>query len=139
MTMRYKKHTGSAEISFEDNTLHGKLLHVRDLVTYEADNPNELEAAFREAVDDYLADCRSDAATQETHRMTQPERDFPYSILVTPAADGGFYATVPDLPGCMGDGPTPVEAVADAIDAAHCWIETQTARGADIPLPTQPI
>lgn len=56
-TMTYKDYLGSAEVSVEDDVLHGKLLGIRDLVTYEADNPAGLRTAFEEAVDDYLADC----------------------------------------------------------------------------------
>lgn len=58
-TMTYKDYLGSAEVSVEDGVLHGKLLGIRDLVTYEADTPAGLRAAFEEAVDDYLADCAS--------------------------------------------------------------------------------
>lgn len=63
--MKYKKYLGSAEISMEDNILHGKLLHIRDLVTYEADSPEALEKAFREAVDYYISDCQEDGVEPE--------------------------------------------------------------------------
>lgn len=58
--MKYKNYIGSVEVSIEDDVLHGKLLHIKDLVTYEGNTPAELEAAFREAVDDYLAECEAD-------------------------------------------------------------------------------
>jgi antitoxin HicB len=62
---------------------------------------------------------------------------FPYSIIVCPDADDGcFYAYVPDLPGCIGDGETPEEAVTDAISASKSWIEVQKELGRDIPAPT---
>lgn len=56
-TMQYKGFLGSIEISKEDKVLYGKLLHINGLITYEAENLSELEIAFKEAVDDYLADC----------------------------------------------------------------------------------
>ena len=56
-TMQYKVFLGSIEISKEDKILYGKLLHINGLITYEAENFSELEAAFHDAVDDYLADC----------------------------------------------------------------------------------
>jgi predicted HicB family RNase H-like nuclease len=56
-TQKYRDYIGSVEVSVEDNVLHGKILHIRDMVTYEADSPKELQAAFEEAVDEYLADC----------------------------------------------------------------------------------
>lgn len=58
--MKYKKYIGSAEVSIEDNILHGKLLHIKDLVTYEANSPEDLEKAFHEAVDCYIEDCHAD-------------------------------------------------------------------------------
>lgn len=36
---------------------------------------------------------------------------------------GGFLATVPELPGCMSDGETEVEAIENAKDAIECWLE----------------
>lgn len=53
----YKGYFGSADVSIEDNLLHGRLLFIRDVVNYAADTPKDLEAAFQEAVDDYLATC----------------------------------------------------------------------------------
>jgi predicted HicB family RNase H-like nuclease len=55
----YKGYTGSAEISFEDDCLFGKILFIEDLITYDAEKPVELEAAFRAAVDRYVAYCES--------------------------------------------------------------------------------
>jgi Uncharacterized conserved protein len=49
-----------------------------------------------------------------------------YPVIITPLAaeeGGGFAATVPDLPGCMGDGPTPEEAIQDVQEAIAAWIE----------------
>ncbi len=49
---------GSAEVSVADNMVHGRLLFIRDVVTYAASTPQELELAFQEAVDDYLETCK---------------------------------------------------------------------------------
>ena len=57
-TMSYKGYLGSVECSFEDNCLFGQLLHVNDLVNFEADLPEALQQAFEEAVDDYLKTCK---------------------------------------------------------------------------------
>lgn len=56
-TVKYNGYIGSVEINFEDNTLHGKLLFIDDLVTYEASSPAELEIEFKNAVDDYIETC----------------------------------------------------------------------------------
>lgn len=49
---------GTAELSYEDNCLHGKILFIDDLITYEAETPEGLKNSFIEAVDRYLAYCK---------------------------------------------------------------------------------
>lgn len=56
-TMSYKGYLGSVECSFEDNCLFGRLLHVNDLVNFEADSPATLQESFEQAVDDYVETC----------------------------------------------------------------------------------
>ena len=63
-----------------------------------------------------------------------------YAIIVEPlpAEDGGgFVATVPDLPGCMSDGETPQEALANVQDAIAVWIEAAKDLGHVVPQPTK--
>lgn len=55
--MEYKGYFGSAEVDIEGRALVGKLLFIRDTITYSAQDPGGLLAAFHEAVDDYLATC----------------------------------------------------------------------------------
>lgn len=55
--LNYKGYYGSIEVSIEDNVLHGKILFINDLVTYEANNVSGLKTAFQEEVDDYIAFC----------------------------------------------------------------------------------
>jgi predicted HicB family RNase H-like nuclease len=50
---------GSIEFSIEDGVLHGKVLDINDLVTYEAENLPALQKAFAEAVENYLVQCRA--------------------------------------------------------------------------------
>ena len=56
--MQYNGYLGSVDYSLEDKCLHGKILHINDLVTFEAEKVSELEQEFRNAVDDYLATCK---------------------------------------------------------------------------------
>jgi antitoxin HicB len=63
-----------------------------------------------------------------------------YSLLIEPLAPedgGGFVATVPDLPGCMSDGETPEEALANVRDAVAAWIEEARALGRSVPEPSR--
>jgi len=57
-TLQYKGFLGSIEISIEDNCLHGKLMFIDDLVTYEADSLTKLKSEFEAAVEDYLNTCK---------------------------------------------------------------------------------
>ena len=59
-TLRYKGYHGSVEISPEDNVLHGKLLFISPLITYEGTTAQELKKSFQDAVDSYLEDCKAD-------------------------------------------------------------------------------
>jgi predicted HicB family RNase H-like nuclease len=56
-TLSYKGYCGSIEVSAEDDCVHGKLLFVNDLVTYEAATRAALTQAFRDAVDFYIQKC----------------------------------------------------------------------------------
>lgn len=62
----------------------------------------------------------------------------PYRIVVEPLSPedgGGYLATVPDLPGCMSDGETPAEALANVEDAASAWIASARLDGQPVPEP----
>ena len=62
---------------------------------------------------------------------------YPVTIQPLSADDGGgFVALVRDLPGCMSDGATPEEALANVEDAIACWIEAARDLGRPIPSPT---
>ena len=56
--MKYKGFYGSVEASVEDGCLFGKLEFIDPLVNYEGETVQEIEAAFHEAVDDYMKRCK---------------------------------------------------------------------------------
>ena len=58
--LRYKNYQGSIEYDEESETLHGKVLHVRDLITYEAETARELKKSFQDSVNDYLETCEAE-------------------------------------------------------------------------------
>lgn len=58
--LEYKGYVGTAELSVADGVFAGKIAFIRDLVSYESDTAAGLVRAFREAVDDYLADCAAE-------------------------------------------------------------------------------
>lgn len=66
--------------------------------------------------------------------------DLRYPIAIEPLSDadgGGFAAFVPDLPGCMSDGDTPEEALANVKDAIATWIEAARDIGHEVPEPSK--
>ena len=61
-----------------------------------------------------------------------------YAIMVEPLSEadgGGWLASVPALPGCLGDGETPDAALADAKAAIIEWHAAAKELGRDIPGP----
>ena len=56
-------------------------------------------------------------------------------ILYWSEEDQAFVAEVPELPGCMADGATYQEAVANAEVVIQQWIETAQELGRPIPAP----
>lgn len=55
--MKYKGYTAIARYDDRDRIFHGHLADTHDDVFFEGHSVDELECAFREAVDDYLAYC----------------------------------------------------------------------------------
>jgi predicted RNase H-like HicB family nuclease len=59
-----------------------------------------------------------------------------YDMIVTWShADRAFVVRVPELSGCMADGPTRETAIAAAEQVIREWIETARALGRPVPVP----
>lgn len=56
--LSHKGYTGTIEASIEDDCLHGRILFIDDIITYEGNTVKDTQKAFKEAVDDYLAYCK---------------------------------------------------------------------------------
>ncbi len=56
--LEHKGYTGSVEFSNTDETFFGKIVGIRDLVSFEADSVVKLKKAFKEAVEDYITTCK---------------------------------------------------------------------------------
>jgi predicted HicB family RNase H-like nuclease len=64
-TMRYKGYVCRIDLDARDQILVGRLLGIRDIVSFHADSVTELHSAFEEAVDDYIATCDKLGKTPE--------------------------------------------------------------------------
>jgi antitoxin HicB len=61
-----------------------------------------------------------------------------YPMVVRPLTaeeGGGYLVEFPDLPGCLSDGDTVAEAIANAEEAQTAWIAAMRDAGRPIPLP----
>ena len=56
-------------------------------------------------------------------------------IIYWSEEDNSFIVEVPELPGCMADGETGGDAIANADVVIREWIETAEERGQEIPNP----
>lgn len=56
-------------------------------------------------------------------------------IIYWSTEDNAFLVEVPELPGCMADGETVEEAIANAEIIIREWIEVAKERGMEIPEP----
>jgi len=56
-------------------------------------------------------------------------------VIFWSEADEAFVVEVPELPGCMADGSSYQEAVANAERVIQEWIETAREEGRPIPAP----
>src|SRR4051812_39304776 len=72
--MEYKGYTARVVFDGEASVLFGEVEGLRDVVTFEATNVEDLEVAFRDSVDDYLQMC--------AERGEQPERPYSGKFLV---------------------------------------------------------
>jgi antitoxin HicB len=65
--------------------------------------------------------------------------DTEYRFSVRPLSEdegGGWLVEYPDLPGCMSDGGSVEEAIANAEDAKRCWIAAVKEASRPIPPPS---
>ena len=72
--MEYSGYIGKVEIDEEAGIFHGEVINVRDVITFEGVTVEELQQAFRESVDDYLAFC--------AQRGESPEKPFSGKFVV---------------------------------------------------------
>lgn len=72
--MEYKGYIGKVEIDEAAGILHGEVINVRDVITFEGTTVEEVQQAFRESVDDYLDFC--------AQRGESPEKPFSGKFVV---------------------------------------------------------
>ena len=77
--MNHKGYTATVEYEPDDRVFHGRVNDISDVVTFEGTSVDELEAAFRDAVDEYVAFC------EERGRVPQRPYSGRFLVRVPPA------------------------------------------------------
>lgn len=63
-----------------------------------------------------------------------------YTVVLDADEEGrGYTVTVPALPGCITEGRTREEALANAQEAIHCYIESLRMEGQPVPVEEPPV
>jgi predicted HicB family RNase H-like nuclease len=55
--MKYKGYTGVVEFDEESGSLYGRVIGLRDVITFQGESVAEVTQAFHDSVDDYLEFC----------------------------------------------------------------------------------
>lgn len=72
--MEYKGYIGKVEFDDEANILHGEVLNVKDVITFQGETVKQVTKAFRDSVEDYLEFC--------AERGEEPEKPYSGKFLV---------------------------------------------------------
>lgn len=64
--MKYKGYTGYAIYDDEAHIFHGEVLGLRAVITFQGTTVDEIEQAFKDSIDDYIAWCKK--------RKKEPEK-----------------------------------------------------------------
>jgi predicted HicB family RNase H-like nuclease len=72
--MEYKGYIGKVEVDEEGSILHGEVINIRDVVTFEGLSVDELRKAFRDSIEDYLDFC--------AQRGEVPEKPFSGKFVI---------------------------------------------------------
>jgi len=57
-----------------------------------------------------------------------------FKVILEPQEEGGYTVYVPALPGCISQGETQEEAIANIKEAIEVYLESIKARGLEVPL-----
>jgi predicted HicB family RNase H-like nuclease len=77
--MKYKGYIGHVVYDPEAKIFHGDVVGLKDVITFQGTTVKELEKAFKDSVDDYLAWCKE--------RGEKPEKTFSGNLRIRIAQD----------------------------------------------------
>jgi predicted HicB family RNase H-like nuclease len=72
--MKYKGYIGQVVYDEKAKIFHGDVIGLKDVITFQGESVQELELAFKDSIDDYLAFC--------LERNEKPDKTFSGNIKV---------------------------------------------------------
>jgi predicted HicB family RNase H-like nuclease len=72
--MKYKGYVGQVTYDEEAKIFHGEVIGLKDVITFQGESVKELEQAFKDSINDYIAFCRE--------RGEDPEKAFSGNVHV---------------------------------------------------------
>lgn len=73
------------------------------------------------------------------YTLLMPNQHPSFTAVFVPAEEGGYTVEFPQLPGCVSEGDTFEEAMANAREALAGWLEAAEAHGWPIPRDAEPV
>lgn len=67
--------------------------------------------------------------------LVEVDLDMKYLVYLEPQPEGGYTVTVPALPGCISEGDTKEEALANITEAIEAYVEVMKKHGREDELP----
>ena len=77
--MKYKGYLGEVTYDAEAKIFHGEVIGLKDVITFQGTTVAELEKAFKDSVDDYVAWCKE--------RGEAPEKTFSGNLRIRISPD----------------------------------------------------
>lgn len=114
-TLTYKGFIGSVHFSADDKVFHGRIVDIKDLVTFEGDSVGELIKAFHDAVDDYFDICKE--AGKEPCKLHKGS----FNVRVSPKLHG-CVIRVASIRGVTLNKLVQT-ALEHEVEGKHCYIE----------------
>lgn len=72
--MKYKDYIGHVTYDAEAKIFHGEVMGLRDVITFQGYTVQELEQAFKDSIDEYIAFCKE--------RGEKPEKTFSGNLRI---------------------------------------------------------
>ncbi|MCM3610402.1 type II toxin-antitoxin system HicB family antitoxin [Planococcus sp. MERTA32b] len=72
--LTYKGYTGKVQVDLEANILHGEVIDLKDVITFQGESVPEVTKAFKDSIDDYIEFCELEGV--------EPEKPFSGKFIV---------------------------------------------------------